>query len=60
MNAAQPLAWLEFFCIEIIDGNSIRSGGDVDRLVASTRLKAAPMPDADAERAPSKRLEAAT
>ena len=33
MNAAQPLAWLESFRIEIIDGNSIRSGGDVYRLV---------------------------
>ena len=33
MNAAQPLAWLKSFRIEIIDGNSIRSGGDVYRLV---------------------------
>ncbi len=33
MNAAQPLAWLESFRLEIIDGDSIRSGGDVYRLV---------------------------
>ncbi|MGA7457203.1 MAG: thermonuclease family protein [Methyloceanibacter sp.] len=33
MNAAQPLAWLESFRVEIIDGDSIRSGGDVYRLV---------------------------
>ena len=33
MNAAQPLAWLESFSVEIIDGDSIRSGGDVYRLV---------------------------
>ena len=33
MNAAQPLAWLDSFRIEIIDGDSIRSGGEVYRLV---------------------------
>ena len=33
MNATQPLAWLESFRVEIIDGDSIRSGGDVYRLV---------------------------
>ena len=33
MTATQPLAWLESFRVEIIDGDSIRSGGDVYRLV---------------------------
>ena len=33
MNAAQPLVWLESFRVEIIDGDLIRSGGDVYRLV---------------------------
>ena len=33
INAAQPLVWLDHFRIEILDGDSIRSGGDVYRLV---------------------------
>ena len=33
MNAAQPLAWPESLRVAIIDGDSIRSGGDVYRLV---------------------------
>jgi hypothetical protein len=33
MIATQPLAWLESFRVEIIDGDTIRSGGDVYRLV---------------------------
>jgi hypothetical protein len=33
MTATQPLAWLESFRLEIIDGDSIRSGGEVYRLV---------------------------
>jgi hypothetical protein len=33
MNAAQPLVWLDSFRVEIIDGDSIRSGHDVYRLV---------------------------
>ena len=41
MNAAQPLAWLESFRVEIIDGDSIRSGGQSIAWSASTRRKAA-------------------
>lgn len=32
-DATQPLAWLESFRVEIIDSDSIRSGGEVYRLV---------------------------
>ena len=46
MTATQPLAWLESFRVEIIDGDSIRSGGDV--WSASTRRNRAPMPDVSA------------
>jgi hypothetical protein len=33
MNAGQPLVWLDRFRVEIIDGDAIRSGPDVYRLV---------------------------
>src|SRR6185437_1202773 len=33
MTATQPLAWLESFRLEIIDGDSVWSGGEVYRLV---------------------------
>jgi hypothetical protein len=37
MIATQPLAWLESFRVEIIDGDTIRSGGDSIGWSASTR-----------------------
>ena len=48
MNAAQPLAWLESF--RVTSSMAIRSGAGVTSIAwsASTRLKAAPMPDASA------------